>query len=113
MNEVIAAIIGVISTIVVSLFSYIMARRAGIGPFQDTLVNTLKGVVDAQQKEIEIWKNKNQTLEIQVQEQRIRIDTLENKVNELTEVTAAQAVLIHKLTARKTRQVKTAEPASP
>jgi hypothetical protein len=52
MTEIIAAIAGILGTIIVSVFTYFMARRAGIGPYQDTLVSKLKDLVELQSGEI-------------------------------------------------------------
>ena len=97
MGELIAAIAGVIGTIIVSLFTYFMARRAGIGPYQDTLVTKLKDLVDVQAQEIDAVKRENLALETRVVE-------LEQKVKELEQLTINQASTINSLLQRSSRR---------
>ena len=98
MTEIIAAVAGILGTIIVSIFTYFMARRAGIGPYQDTLVSKLKDLVDLQTNEIKELKDDKTLLEARVKE-------LEEKVENLEDLTVKQALLINQLSARKiTRQ---------
>lgn len=99
MTEIIAAIAGILGTIIVSGFTYFMARRAGIGPYQDTLVSKLKDLVALQTNEISGLKNENGLL-------TIRIESLEKKVEELEELTVEQAMLINRLSSAKQRRIR-------
>ena len=97
MTEIIAAIAGIVGTIIVSIFTYFMARRAGIGPYQDTLVSKLKDLVELQSNEIKDLKDDKNRLEI-------RVNELERKVEDLEDLTVRQALLINQLNVRKTRK---------
>ncbi len=97
MTEIIAAIIGIISTIIVSVFTYFMARRAGIGPYQDTIVAKLKDLVELQEKEIDTLKKDKDSLVT-------RVTDLERKVEELEDLTVRQALVIDRLNLAKTTQ---------
>lgn len=97
MTEIIAAIAGILGTIVVSIFTYFMARRAGIGPYQDTLVSKLKDLVEIQADEISNLTEKNDTLEKEV-------NNLKARVTELEKLTVDQAIIIGRLSAVKTRR---------
>lgn len=97
MTEIIAAVAGIIGTIIVSVFTYFMARRAGIGPYQDTLVGKLKTLVDVQEKEITALKEDKSLLED-------RVSDLEKRVEELEQLTIAQALVIDRLKPQPTRR---------
>jgi 16S rRNA C967 or C1407 C5-methylase (RsmB/RsmF family) len=97
MTEISAAVAGIIGTIIVSVFTYFMARRAGIGPYQDTLVSKLKTLVDIQENEIKSLNDKNATL-------AIRVADLEKKVEELEQLTVRQAIVIDKLKPARQRK---------
>src|SRR5688572_11629035 len=103
MTEIIAAIAGIIGTIVVSIFTYFMARRAGIGPYQDTLVSKLKDLVELQQNEISSLNVKNEQLDKQLTELKIRVDELED-------LTVKQAVIINRLSAVKSKRSTKIQP---
>ena len=104
MTEIIAAVAGIIGTIIVSVFTYLMARRAGIGPYQDTLVTKLKDLVDIQAQEIDGLKTENSNL-------KARVSELEQKVEDLRELTVNQASLIDSLTRTRTnRRRQTSAP---
>lgn len=105
MGEAIAAVAGVIGTILVSIISYIMARRAGIGPFQDTLVSKLKDIVDIQQVEIESLKTKNISLDDRIDELEKALHIAEGTILELKELTVKQALLIEKLSNPRRKRV--------
>ena len=90
MTEIIAAIAGILGTIIVSIFTYFMARRAGIGPYQDTLVSKLKDLVELQADEITTLTAKNDTLEKEVND-------LKARVTELEKLTVDQAIIISRL----------------
>lgn len=90
MTEILAAIIGIISTIIVSIFTYFMARRAGIGPYQDTLVAKLKDLVELQDGEINTLKKDKDNL-------TTRVTELEKRVEELEDLTVRQALVIDRL----------------
>ena len=96
-GEIVAAIIGVAGTVVVTLLTYTMAKRAGIGPFQDTLVAKLKDLVDVQQQEIDRLKQEDL-------ENKKRIAFLEKEVEDLKELTINQAKLINTLQKPTTRR---------
>lgn len=100
MTELIAAIAGIIGTVIVSMFTYFMARRAGIGPYQDTLVSKLKDLVELQTQEIAGLKSENGLL-------KVRIEDLEKRVEELGELTINQAIIISKLTPKQRKMVET------
>jgi hypothetical protein len=100
MTELIAAIAGIIGTVIISVFTYLMARRAGIGPYQDTLVSKLKDLVDLQTKEITGLKEQNTLLQERVEE-------LEKRVEELGELTINQAIIISKLTPKQQKMIRT------
>lgn len=100
MTEIIAAIAGILGTIIVSVFTYFMARRAGIGPYQDTLVSKLKDLVDLQSTEISTLKTENGVLKAEV-------ENLKKRVDELEALTVDQAIIISRLnTVRTRRQTK-------
>lgn len=90
MTEIIAAIAGILGTIIVSIFTYFMARRAGIGPYQDTLVSKLKDLVDIQSDEINSLKTENGVL-------RTEVNSLKTRVDELEALTVEQAIVIQRL----------------
>lgn len=97
MTEIIAAVAGIIGTVIVSAFTYFMARRAGIGPYQDTIVSKLKTLVELQEGEIKSLKLENSLL-------NDRVSELEKKVEELEELTVRQAIVIDKLSMVKPRR---------
>lgn len=103
MTEIIAAVAGIVGTIIVSIFTYIMARRAGIGPYQDTLVTKLKDLLDIQAQEIAGLKTENSNL-------KARVSELESKVEDLRELTINQALLIDSLTKARNRRKRTTAP---
>ena len=90
MTEIIAAIAGILGTIIVSVFTYFMARRAGIGPYQDTLVSKLKALVDLQTSEISTLKTENGVLKAEIADLKKRVDELES-------LTVDQAIIISRL----------------
>lgn len=100
MTELIAAIAGILGTIIVSIFTYFMARRAGIGPYQDTLVSKLKDLVDLQANEIKDLKEDKVLLEA-------RVKDLEKKVDDLENLTVRQALKINELNETKTNKRRT------
>jgi hypothetical protein len=100
MTEIIAAIAGILGTIIVSVFTYFMARRAGIGPYQDTLVSKLKDLVELQSGEISTLKTQNGVLLSEVTD-------LKKRVDELEALTVEQALLISRLTIVRTRRKST------
>jgi hypothetical protein len=87
MNEVIAALVGLISSVVVSALSIYGAKKLGIGPSQGQLVTTLKDLSSAQDMRIE-------QLEDSVKEKDDRIKALEAKVKELEQTVIAQAAAL-------------------
>lgn len=99
MTEIVAAIAGIIGTVIVSFFTYLMARRAGIGPYQDTLVSKLKDLVDLQAKEIEGLQKENSLL-------KERVDSLEARIDELKELTISQALIINELSPRQRKMLE-------
>lgn len=98
MTEIIAAVAGIIGTIIVSIFTYFMARRAGIGPYQDTLVSKLKDLVDLQAGEIETQKETITNLQSQVKD-------LTKRVDELEDLTVQQALVINQLSTSRRKRV--------
>lgn len=102
MTEIIAAIAGIIGTIIVSVFTYFMARRAGIGPYQDTLVAKLKDLVELQKGEIASLKTDKDSL-------ANRVSELEKRVDELEDLTVSQALLIDQLTKNRRRRATSAK----
>ena len=97
MTELIAAIAGIIGTVIVSMFTYFMARRAGIGPYQDTLVSKLKDLVELQSSEITTLKAENGEFRKEVEELKVRVDELEA-------LTVEQALIISRLNTVRTRR---------
>lgn len=102
MTEIIAAIAGIIGTIIVSGFTYFMARRAGIGPYQDTLVSKLKDLVDIQEDEIA-------SLKTDIVNLKTRVDELEKTKDDLEALTVRQALVIDRLNATRVKN-KIAQP---
>lgn len=107
LSEIIAATIGVIGTILVSLISYVAAKRAGIGPFQDTLVSKLKDVVNIQGIEIDSLKTTKTSQDEKIKTLERKVTELEGTVEELKDLTVKQALLIEKLTVTRRRTTKT------
>lgn len=103
MNDLAGAIVGAIGTLFVAIISYFTAKRVGIGPFQDTLVSTLKSLVEAQEKEITTVKNENTSL-------RAEIDGLKKRVDDLETLTINQARLIDSLTNTSTAPIRKRVP---
>lgn len=96
MPETIAALVGVIGTIVVSVMAYASAKHFGIGPINDNLIGKLKDVVAAQRIEIDLLRDDNKELKEKVEE-------LSKKVDELAEIIVNQAKQITTLQKRRTR----------
>lgn len=89
MNEVVAAIIGLISSALVSGLSIYGAKKLGIGVTQGQLVTTLKDISSAQNMRIE-------QLEKDIEEKDKRIAMLETKVAELEDTVLRQALAANK-----------------
>lgn len=102
MTEIIAAIAGIVGTIIVSGFTYFMARRAGIGPYQDTLVSKLKDLVDIQEDEIS-------SLKTDIINLKTRVTDLESKKEDLEALTVRQALVIDRLNATRVRNKTTSQ----
>lgn len=87
MSEVIAAIIGVLGTIIISLISVYFGLKYRIGPNQDKLVQTLKDIVAAQDRKLT-------ELQKAVEDGAKQILLLTNEVEELRDLTVSQALQI-------------------
>jgi hypothetical protein len=89
-ETIIAAALGALGLIIVSLIGLYGARKIGIGQNQERLVNTLKDLIEAQNKKI-------LALEQTRDEDRGRIEVLERRVAELSALTVSQALEIEHL----------------
>lgn len=96
MEIIIAAGLGALATIIVALIGLYGARKAGIGTTQDRLITTLQGLVQSQEKRISV-------LVSEATDRDRRIDTLEQQVASLKELTINQALTIKKLSAGRRR----------
>lgn len=90
MSEILAAAIGLISSVVVSIISIYGAKKLGIGPSQGQLVTTLKDLSSAQDMRIE-------QLEKDSGEKDTRIQFLEGRVKDLEGLVLSQAQTIARL----------------
>lgn len=79
MTEVLAAIIGLCSSVMVTGITLLGAKRLGIGPNQNLLISTYKDIMDADRMRIE-------QLEKLVEEKDRRIEELEAEKNSSTRV---------------------------
>lgn len=77
MNEVFAAIIGLISSLVVSVLSIYGAKKLGIGPSQGQLVTTLKDLSSAQDMRIEQLEKSNEEKDREIIMLKARVTELE------------------------------------
>lgn len=102
MNEVISAGLAVVGTILVALISVYGARRAGIGQTQEKLVSSLRELVEAQDKKIDLLEKDSLAKDA-------RIEALENEVAELKRLTIRQARIITKLARGKGKYVEDIE----
>ena len=99
METIIVAALQAGALIVVALFGLYGARKLGIGQNQEKLVSTLKGLIDAQNLKIE-------ELEKRDTEKGQRIEKLEARVAELTELNINQALEIQRLTRSERRTTR-------
>lgn len=90
MEQILSSFIAAFSVILVALISTFAAKRVGLGQSQEKLVSTLKEL-------IEIQNNKIKHLEIEQSQYIKRIQTLEQKVDDLTTLTVNQALEIERL----------------
>jgi hypothetical protein len=93
---IIAAGLGALATIIVALIGLYGARKAGIGTTQDRLIVNLQGLVQSQEKRIGV-------LVSEATDRDRRIDTLEQQVAGLKDLTISQALTIKKLSAGRRR----------
>ena len=103
MSEIIIALIGILSIIISSIASFVLAKKAGIGPFQDTLVSTLKNLTTAQGDEISSLKTQKVTQDERIKALEQTVEKLQIRIDELEELTVSQAILIQQLTPKKRR----------
>lgn len=94
MEIVLAAIVGAISTVILALIGVYGAKRAGLGTTQERLITDQKNIIDTQDINIKILKD-------QVAKQEARVQILEVKVQELTDLTIKQALLIKTLMSKR------------
>lgn len=87
---ILAALIGTIGGIVITIAGLVGANKAGIGKTQEKLVASLKDLVDIQTKKID-------TLETSIGDANIKIDKLQSRVKELETLTISQATEIDNL----------------
>lgn len=96
MEIIIAAGLGALATIVVALIGLFGARKAGIGTTQDRLIVNLQGLVQSQEKRITV-------LVSEATDRDRRMDSLEQEVANLRDLTITQALTIKKLSASRRR----------
>jgi len=94
MEVIIAAIVGAMSTILLALIGVYGAKRAGLGTTQERLIADQKGIIDTQDRSLQLLKER-------VNAQDVKIYNLETKVQELTDLTVKQAILIRKLLSKR------------
>lgn len=90
MSEIYVALISVIGTIIISLIGVFVAKKYNIGPNQEKLVQTLKDIVEAQDRKIA-------ELQAAVKSNELLIRELTTQIEELRELTVHQALLIDEL----------------
>lgn len=93
-DQLLAAGFGAIGTIIVAALGLYGAQKAGIGKTQERLVQSLKDLVDAQEKKITALESTNL-------QNTNRITDLETKVQSLTDLTVSQAAVIDSLRRRR------------
>lgn len=91
MEQIAAAIIGFVATVIVAIIGAVTALRFKIGPNSDKLVSILQGIVDAQDIQI-------RELEERIKSNQVRIQELEKSVRDMTAVIVEQELEIARLT---------------
>ncbi len=80
MSEIIAGVIGLLSSVVVSVISFYGARKLGIGAPQAALVATYKDLTTAQDSRIEQLESDNVLKDKEIESLKVRVAELEKVV---------------------------------